>query len=150
MNRTFVTRAHYDELKRRFLAGATWHELAASHYVRTNKLPREPRALWCRMRCFARRIEDTWPWDPERSTRSGLTRSRNITHYRSGSAELIKLELSDFKEWSGITYKQIADEADLHPCTVWKIMSGHSPRIAKQTADKIMKVIETYERKLAA
>lgn len=150
MSRTVVTEEHYKELKHRFLRGATWRELAASHFVRTNKLPRKERNLYARMKCYAERIGDEWPWDPSRTTCSDRTRARNYTHYASGSAELIMYELKDFREASGMTYVDIAKEAGLHQATVWKLAGGFTPRVSRQTATKIMRVIEKHERRLAA
>lgn len=125
----------YEKVRALYMSGLPWNRIAARYHV-------NQRSLYTRMRHDAERAGHAWPW---RDASGAANRAR----HKSASTELIRLELQDFREWSGVTYAELANQARLHSSTIYRITSGHKLTLSKKTADKIMRVIERYEEKAA-
>lgn len=124
----------YAKVRAEYSRGASWAQLGKRYGV-------DPRSLYNFTRRDAQNAGHTWP------IRSSDVRSRSATlaAYDRCNAALLRLELVDFKAWSGVEYKDVAREAGLSPTTIHKITAGIKLTVTRSTVDRVMAVIDRHE-----
>lgn len=128
----------YAKVRAEYARGASWQQLAKRYGV-------DARSLYGFMRRDAAAAGDLWPIrGPEhRSERMRLDA------YNRCNAELLRLELREFRAWSGVDFKDVAREAGLNPTTVHKITAGIKQTVTRDTVERIMTVIYAHEARRA-
>lgn len=128
-------RPPYLKVRAEYARGASWTQLGTKYNL-------DPRSLYGYTKRDAARVGDAWPI--KRLPVRGAVYI--LDAYGRCPALGVRMELRDFREWSGVRYNDVASEAGLNKTTIHKITSGVKQTIAVETRDKIMAVIMKHER----